>query len=102
MTFNIRLGTTWAKERERVLKLARKYSLSQRLIQERLSILYDGVTSEWTDNEQQYIVSASQNKNNWSSKSTIPFRIDHYHSPSTCVELIEDPSNVIIRSKKRT
>ena len=116
MLINVRFGTTLAKERERVLRMAKRYAINQRLSQERINILHQasshsGLTASstsspfsaslyWTEEEKQFLLSSSQQPQNTLNNNG-PLKFEYYHSPGICVQLADDAANIIvIRTKK--
>lgn len=98
---NIRFGSTVTKEHERVLRLAKKFALSQRLSQERTAILHSRSTptssssSSWSEEEKKYILSTDRNQQSYS-----PLKADYYHEASMCSQLADDASNIVLKSKR--
>lgn len=93
--FNIRFGCSIEMERERILRLARKYAILQRLNHERLNLLRE-IFTNWNEKEQQFIIKSKELPNVFGKSS--PFSFDYYHSME---ELAEDPNNIMVMSRSR-
>ncbi|KAH9422932.1 Teneurin-2 [Dermatophagoides pteronyssinus] len=95
--WNIRFGTTITKERERVLKMARKYAIQQRLVHERINIVRNGY-SRWNDQEKQFLMTV-KNDHNWYSSIGSLLRVDYQYSIN---ELTEDPDNIVFKRSAKS
>lgn len=101
VVINVRFGTTAAKERERVLRVAKKYAIGQRLAQERMNILKSRTVTTWTEDEKQFILSASSSSSSANNNNpNAAFKLDYYHAPSVCAQLVDDAANIVVRSKR--
>lgn len=90
--WNIRFGTTVTKERERILRMARKYAIQQRLIHERINIVQSGVGySQWNEQEKQFLLTM---KNEHYNSIDNPLRADYHYSIN---ELAEDLYNIVFK-----
>lgn len=87
--FNIRFGSSVEIERERVLRLARRYAINQRFNHERLNIIRE-IFTNWNDKEKQFIIKSKELPNEFDNSS--PFSFEYYHSIE---ELVEDPNNIV-------
>ncbi|XP_023229639.1 teneurin-m-like isoform X2 [Centruroides sculpturatus] len=90
---NIRYGSTLQKERQRLLRHAKKHAVGQRWAQEREMILTNQRGSrEWTEKEKEHILSSS---------SVPGYRSDYYHSVELYPELADDPANVLFHKSSQ-
>ena len=108
VVLNVRFGTTMPKERERVLRLAKKYSLLTRLSQERMALLQGHLrtsfsgSNQWTEEEKQFILSPDRHASQLTgSGGSSPLKADYHHSPLTvCPQLADDATNIVLKSRR--
>ncbi|KAH9517406.1 Teneurin-2 [Dermatophagoides farinae] len=101
--WNIRFGTTVAEERERVLMMARKYAIQQRIEHERIQIVHhhhhhgngNGGYSQWNEQEKQFLMNV-RNEENLLYNSIGLLRADYQYSLN---ELAEDPDNIVLKKR---
>lgn len=99
IVLNIRIGVPLVKERERIIRMAKKYAIEQRLSQERMNIEQNNPSQQWTDDEKQFILSSHDQS--WQKlNSMMPFKVEQYHTSSTCRQLTDDATNILFKSKK--
>ena len=99
---SIRFGTTVQKERDRVLRMAKRYALHQRWAQERYYLTLGYGSSQWNDQERQFLIQTPPTKfNNYqpSQWSNGPLRIDYYHQ--TISQMYDDASNVMLNNNNK-
>lgn len=108
VVLNVRFGTTMPKERERVLRLAKKYSLLTRLSQERMALLQGHLrtsfsgSNQWAEEEKQFILSPDRHASQLAgSGGSSPLKADYHHSPLTvCPQLADDATNIVLKSRR--
>ncbi|XP_055927054.1 teneurin-m-like isoform X4 [Argiope bruennichi] len=90
---NIRYGTNPHKERQRLLRHAKKHAVGQRWTQERQIILTSQRGSQkWTEKEKEHILTTS---------SVPGYRGDYYHDIELYPELADDPANVVFHKSNQ-
>nr|XP_015923788.2 teneurin-m-like [Parasteatoda tepidariorum] len=90
---NIRYGTTPHKERQRLLRHAKKHAVGQRWAQERQIILTSQRGSQkWSEKEKEHILTTS---------SVPGYRGDYYHDVELYPELADDPANIVFHKSNQ-
>lgn len=90
---NIRYGTNPHKERQRLLRHAKKHAVGQRWAQERQIILTSQRGSQkWSEKEKEHILTTS----------TVPgYRGDYYHDVELYPQLADDPANIVFQKSNQ-
>lgn len=90
---NIRYGTNPHKERQRLLRHAKKHAVGQRWAHEREIILTNQRGSQkWSDKEKEHILASS----------TVPgYRGDYYHEVERYPDLADDPANIVFHKSNQ-
>lgn len=88
---SVRYGTDWQGERDRVQRMAREFAVRRRMEREQSDLVQHTVQSGWGERQRHFIL---QGEWQWGPDS--PLAASHFHHNSTCPELAEDSSNVLL------